>query len=63
MIEDPAVGGVRAAVNVEDQRIFLVRVKVGRLLDPPLNVFTIETLVVDFFGAVRFSCDQSFRSQ
>ena len=48
MIEDPAVGRVRAAVNVEDERILLLRIEVGRLLDPTLNALAIETGVIDF---------------
>jgi hypothetical protein len=48
MIKDPAVGGMRAAVNVQNERIRPVWVEVGRLLDPALNVLAIEAGVVDF---------------
>ena len=47
VIEDPAVSGVRPAMDVKDQRILFLRIKVGRLLNPSLNVLAIETLVVN----------------
>src|SRR5690606_16425339 len=42
MIEDVSVGRMRAAMNVKDQRIFLVRVEIGRFLDPRLNPLAVE---------------------
>ena len=48
MIEDPAVSGMRAAVNVEDERVLLLRIEVGRFLDPTLNGLAIEAVVIDF---------------
>src|SRR6266404_5067245 len=52
VIEDPAIGCVWSAVDVEDQWIFLLRIKVGRLLDPSLNWDAVETFVINF---LRFS--------
>ena len=49
VLEDVAVGGVRAAVDVEDERIFFRRVEIGRLLHPRLDAFPIEALVPDLF--------------
>ncbi len=37
MIEHPAVGSVRAAVDVENEWVLLLRIEVGRFLDPALN--------------------------
>src|SRR5215469_4561805 len=48
MIEDPAVGRVWTTMNVEDKRVFLLRVEVGRLLDPALNTLSVEAHVIDF---------------
>src|SRR6516165_11419195 len=50
MIEDPAVGSVWTAMNVEDKRVLLLRVEVGRLLNPPLNTLSVEARVIDFLG-------------
>ena len=46
---DVAVRRVRAAVDVEDQRILLRRVEVRRLQDPGLNLLAVEALVPDLF--------------
>ena len=49
MVEDVAVGGVRAAVNVQDERIFLAWIEVRRLLHPGLNLLAVEARVPDLF--------------
>src|SRR5882762_5109825 len=49
VIEDPAIGGMWSAVDVEDQWIFFLGIEVGRLLNPSLNGDAVETLVVNFF--------------
>ena len=49
MIKDVAVGGVWPAVDVEDQWILLCRNKIGRLLDPCLDLLPVEARVPDFF--------------
>ena len=49
MVKDKAISGVRAAVNVQDQRIFFRRVKVRRLLDPRMNFLAVKTGVPDLF--------------
>ena len=48
MLEHPAIGGMRTAVNVENERILLLWVEVGRLLDPALNPLAVEARVTDF---------------
>src|SRR5262249_23051086 len=48
VIKNESIGGVRAAMNIENQRVLLVRVKVGRLLHPGLNFFSVEARVPDF---------------
>src|SRR6516164_7272570 len=48
MIKDPAIGGMWAAVDVENERVLLLRVEVGRLLNPPLNALAVETAEIDF---------------
>ncbi len=49
VIENKPVRSVRAAVNVQDERIFLVRIKVRRFLDPGVDASAVETLVPDIF--------------
>ena len=49
VLENPAVSRMRTAVDVQDKRIFLVRVEAGRLLHPRLNLFSVEGLIGDFF--------------
>src|SRR5262249_51908014 len=51
VIEDPSVGGVRSAVNVENQRILLLGIEVGRFLYPGLDLLAVETGVVNFLGS------------
>ena len=48
MIEDKAIGRVRTAMDVQNERIFFVRIKVRRLLYPGVNLPAIETLIPDF---------------
>ena len=48
MIKDPAIGGMWAAVDVENEWVLLLRIEVGRLLNPPLNVLAVEAAVIDF---------------
>src|SRR5215467_732619 len=48
MIKDPAIGGMWAAVDVENEWVLLLRIEVGRLLNPPLNALAVETAVFDF---------------
>src|SRR5260370_31711939 len=52
VIEDPAIGRVWSAVDVENQRISFLRIEVGWLLNPSLNWDAVEALVINFF---RFS--------
>src|ERR1700675_587071 len=52
VIEDPAIGRVWPAVDVENQRIFFLRIEVGWLLNPSLTWDAVEALVINFF---RFS--------
>src|SRR5580658_10834680 len=47
IIEDPSVGRVRAAVDVENEWVLLLRIEVRRLLDPALNVLTIKAGVIN----------------
>jgi hypothetical protein len=56
MNENVAVGHVRAAVNVQNQWILLVRVETRRLLQPRLDAFAIETVVPNLFwlGEIQF---------
>ena len=56
MIENEAVGDVRAAVYVQNQRIFFMRIEVGRLLQPSLDAFSIEAIVPNLFrlGEIQF---------
>src|SRR5205823_1867356 len=49
MIEDVAVGCVRSAVNVENEWVLLLRIKVGRLLNPSLNFLTVKARVPNLF--------------
>src|SRR5579859_5754831 len=48
MIKDPSVGSMRTTMDVENERVLLLRIEVGRLLDPALNALAIETRVIDF---------------
>src|ERR1700741_1560173 len=50
VIKDPAVGSVWPAVDVQNQRILFLGVKVGRFLNPPLNALAIETSVIKLLG-------------
>src|SRR6185369_3675459 len=56
MIEDEPVSRVRSAVNVQNQRILLVRIEVRWLLHPRLNLLTVKARVPDFFrfGEIEF---------
>src|SRR5215472_1992889 len=47
VIKDPTVGSVRPAVNVQNERVFLFRIKVRRLLNPSLDALAIEAGVID----------------
>src|SRR5207244_9923796 len=49
VLENPAVSRMRTAVDVQNKRIFFVRVEAGRLLHPRLNLLSIERLIGDFF--------------
>src|SRR2546423_1129847 len=49
MIEDISVCGMRSAVNIEDQWIFLRWIEIRRLLNPGFNPFSIEAVVPDLF--------------
>jgi hypothetical protein len=40
---------MRPAVDVQDKRIFLMRVEARRLLHPRLNLLSVERLIGDFF--------------
>src|SRR5690348_14785641 len=50
VIKDPPVRGMRATVNIQNQGILSSRVKVGWLLDPALDAFSVEACVIEFFG-------------
>ena len=50
MVEHPPIGRVRPAVNVQDQRILLRRIEIRRLLDPRLNLLSVEAGVPKFLG-------------
>jgi hypothetical protein len=50
VVEGVAVGGMRAAVNVQDERIFLAGLKIGRALHPGLYAPAVEALVPDGLG-------------
>src|ERR1051326_5608177 len=56
VIEDVAVRGVWSAMNVENQRILLVRIEVGWLLYPRLNLAPIKPRVPHLFrlGNIQF---------
>ena len=47
VVEGRAVGGVRSAVDVEDQRIALAGVEVRRLEDPGLHALAVEARIDD----------------
>ena len=49
VLENKTVGRVRAAVNIQDERIFFLRIESRRFLQPRLNVLSIEALVTDLF--------------
>jgi hypothetical protein len=53
MIEDPSVGSVRTAMDVENERVLLLRIEVGRLLDPALNA--VYPVAVGMYP-IRSSC-------
>src|SRR5262249_38054649 len=48
VLEDVAVGRMRSAVNIENQRILLRRIVSRLFLDPALNAFDIKAFVPDF---------------
>ena len=50
VIEDVTVSRVRAAVDVQDERILFVRIKVGRLLHPRLTFLPSKLVYPDLFG-------------
>ena len=50
MVEDPPISSVRPAVNVQNQRIFLLGVEIGRLLNPRLNTLSVKACVRELFG-------------
>src|SRR5437764_1894147 len=47
VVESVAVGGVWAAVNIQNQRIFPRRIKIGRTLYPSLDAPAVKALVPD----------------
>ena len=55
MVEGVTVGGMRAAVDIEDQRILLAGREMGRTLHPGLDAAAVEALVPDRlrFGQVE----------
>ena len=48
--ERVAVGGVRAAVDVQDQRILLAGPESRRLLDPGVDLVPVEAGVLQLLG-------------
>ena len=56
VIENETVGDVRAAMNVQDQRVLLMRIETGRPLYPGLDAFAVETVVPNLFriGEIQF---------
>src|SRR5262249_26361649 len=50
VIEDESVSRVWSTVDVENQRVLLVRIEIGWLLHPRLNLLSIEAGVPNFFG-------------
>ena len=49
VLENVSIRRMGAAMDVQDERIFLVRIEARRLLHPRLNLFPVEALVRDFF--------------
>src|SRR4029077_11227452 len=56
MNENVAVGNVRPAMNVQNQRIFFMRIEIWRLLQPCLYAFAVKTLLPNLFrlGEIQF---------
>ena len=56
VIENETVGDVRSAMNVQNQRILFMRIETGRLLQPGLDAFAVETVVPNLFrlGEIQF---------
>ena len=56
MVEGVAICGMRAAMDIENQRIFLAGREVGRTLHPSLDAAAIEALVPNHFrlGEIEF---------
>src|SRR5260370_5901023 len=60
VVENVSIRSVRAAMNVEDQWILPVQIKIGWLLDPRLNALAVETLVPDFFRLSQVQVRKQF---
>src|SRR5262249_2400315 len=60
MIKDPTIGGMWAAVDVENNWVLLLRIEVGRLLNPPLNALAVEAAVIDFLWRGRIQLRPEF---
>src|SRR5689334_15544599 len=54
--ENVPVGGVRPAMDIQNERIFFTGAKVCRLLQPRFNHLSVETLVMNllWLGKVQF---------
>src|SRR5213596_4026181 len=61
--EDVTVSRVRSAMNVQNQWIFLMRIEIGWLLQPGLDVFAIKGVVPNLFrlGLTRCGGQLGFR--
>ena len=60
VIENKTVSGVRSAMNVENERIFFLRIKTRRFLQPGLNFFPVEALVGNFFRLGQVQLREEF---
>ena len=49
VFEDISIGCMRSTVNVQDERIFFRRIKVGWFLHPRLDAFAVKAPVRNFF--------------
>ena len=58
--KNKSVSGVRAAVDIQDERIFFRLVESRRLLQPGLDAFAIEALVADLFRLGQIELPEQF---
>ena len=55
-----AVGRVRSAVNIQNERIFLCGIEIRRLLHPGLDFLAVETLIRNLFRLGQVELREKF---